>query len=152
MRLRRVLAVALAWSCAACAASGGDAARIDQSALIGTWSNPGGALLRFKTDHRVTGEGLNQALLGGSSCPDAATGHWSFFSAPNDAGTSVADDTLTRGDTIALSIRSAQGSCQLSALVHRDEPGLNLCLVQDPDSDCSADELLRLEAGPENRL
>ncbi|MEU1229395.1 hypothetical protein [Streptomyces sp. NPDC005828] len=91
----------------------------------------------------MTGERLNSAMLGGTLCPDAATGRWSFFSSPDDAGSSFADDALTSGDTVSLSIDSPEDSCLLSALVRRDEQGLNLCLVEDPDSDCSADELLR---------
>jgi hypothetical protein len=94
----------------------------------------------------MTGESLNSAMLGGTSCPDAVTGHWSFFSAPDEAGSSFADDALTSGDTVSLSIGSPKDSCLLSALVRRDEHGLSLCLVADPDSDCSAEELLRLES------
>lgn len=145
MRRWPALVVALAWACVACADAGGDAARIDQSALVGEWSSLGGGLLHLRADHGMTGESLNSAMLGGTSCPDAATGHWSFFSSPNDAGSSFADDALTSGDTVSLRIDSPKDSCLLSALVRRDERGFNLCLVEDPDSDCSAEELLRLE-------
>ncbi|MCX5174603.1 hypothetical protein [Streptomyces virginiae] len=99
----------------------------------------------------MTGENLTSAMLGGTSCPDAATGRWSFFSSPNDAGSSFADDALTSGDTVSLRIDDPKDSCLLSALVRRDERGLNLCLVEDPDSDCSAEELLRLESVPAER-
>lgn len=145
------LVAALAWACVACADAGGDAARIDQSELAGEWSSPGGALLRLRADRSMTGESLNSAMLGGTSCPDAATGHWSFFSAPDEEGSSFADDALTSGDTVSLRIVSPKNSCLLSALVRRDERGLNICLVEDPDSDCSAEELLRLEPVPAER-
>lgn len=99
----------------------------------------------------MTGENLNSAIFGTTSCPDAATGHWRFFSSPNGAGSSFADDALTSGDTVSLRIDYPKDSCLLSAMVRRDERGLNLCLVADPDSDCSAEELLRLESVPTER-
>ncbi|MFE1369741.1 hypothetical protein ACFW84_36650 [Streptomyces anulatus] len=56
----------------------------------------------------------------------------------------MADDALTSGTTVALSIDNAEDTCLLSAEVRRDEQGVNLCLVVDPDSSCSlAKELLR---------
>lgn len=91
----------------------------------------------------MTGESLNSAMLGGTQCPDTAAGHWLFFSTPDDTGSSFADDKFTSGDYIALPIDDPKASCLLSALIRRDEHGLNLCLVEDPDSDCSAKELLR---------
>ncbi|MEU6765747.1 hypothetical protein ABZ916_24915 [Streptomyces sp. NPDC046853] len=90
----------------------------------------------------MSGEKLHKALLGGTECPDTAAGHWSFFSTPDAKGTSFADDDITRGDTIALDI-DAHDPCLLLALIRRDEQGLNLCLTEDIDSDCSAAELLR---------
>ncbi|MFE7333036.1 hypothetical protein ACFU8W_51335 [Streptomyces sp. NPDC057565] len=93
----------------------------------------------------MTGERLNSAMLGGTSCPDAATGHWSFFSSPDKAGSMFADDRFTSGDTISVRIDDPKDSCLLSVQVRRDEHGLNLCLVEDLDSGCSAEELLRLE-------
>ncbi|MEV7416068.1 hypothetical protein [Streptomyces sp. NPDC089919] len=99
----------------------------------------------------MTGERLNSAMLGGTSCPDAATGRWSFFSSPDAAGSMFADDGLTSGDTVSLSIDPPEGFCLMSALVQRDEQGFNLCLVEDLDSGCSAEELLRLRSARENR-
>ncbi|MGW0902963.1 hypothetical protein [Streptomyces sp. NPDC002853] len=93
----------------------------------------------------MTGESLNSAMLGGTSCPDAATGNWSFFSAPDEAGSSFEDKALTSGDSVSLTIESPKDSCLLSAQVMRDEQGLNLCLVEDPDFGCTAEELLRRE-------
>ncbi|WP_426402831.1 hypothetical protein ACN9M0_00380 [Streptomyces sp. R-07] len=93
----------------------------------------------------MTGERLNSAMLGGTSCPDAATGHWSFFSSPDKAGSMFADDRFASGDTISVRIDDPKDSCLLSVQVRRDEHGLNLCLVEDLDSGCSAEELLRLE-------
>ncbi|MFD9796809.1 hypothetical protein ACFWXK_38350 [Streptomyces sp. NPDC059070] len=94
----------------------------------------------------MTGESLNRAMLGGTSCPDTAAGHWSFYSSANDAGSMFADDALTSGDAISLRIDDPKGSCLLSAQVRRDGRGLNLCLVEDFDSSCSAEELLRRES------
>ncbi|CAM5520958.1 hypothetical protein SAVIM338S_03937 [Streptomyces avidinii] len=99
----------------------------------------------------MTGESLTSAMLGGTSCPAAATGRWSFFSPPDEAGSSFADDALTSGDTVSLRIEDPKDSCLLSALVRRDERGLSLCLAEDPDSDCSPEELLRLEPAPPER-
>ncbi|WP_405496466.1 hypothetical protein [Streptomyces sp. NBC_00096] len=93
----------------------------------------------------MTGEALNSAMLGGTSCPDAATGHWSFYGAPTAAGSMFADEAFTSGDTVALSIEDPEGACLMSAQVRRDGRGFNLCLVEDPDSGCSEEELLRLE-------
>ncbi|MEU1436374.1 hypothetical protein ABZ438_20110 [Streptomyces sp. NPDC005786] len=93
----------------------------------------------------MTGESLNSAMLGGTPCPDTAAGRWLFFSTPDDTGSSFADDKITSGDINALDIDEPKTSCLLSALIRRDEQGLNLCLVEDPDSDCSFKELLRRE-------
>ncbi|MFE9559362.1 hypothetical protein ACFYMW_39550 [Streptomyces sp. NPDC006692] len=93
----------------------------------------------------MAGEHLNSAMLGGTSCPDTATGHWSFFSSPDKAGSMFADDRFTSGDTISVRIDDPKDSCLLSVQVRRDKHGLNLCLAEDLDSDCSAEELLRLE-------
>ncbi|MFI1401100.1 hypothetical protein [Streptomyces sp. NPDC020681] len=90
----------------------------------------------------MTGTELHNAMLGGTSCPESVTGQWSFFSSPTDAGLSVADASLSGGDTIALTTAGTE-ECLLSAQVRRDEQGFNLCLVQDPDSGCSTEELLR---------
>ena len=139
------LAAVLACVCAGCAGAGGEAARIDQSALAGVWGNPAGARLHLGADRSMTGESLNSAMLGGTQCPDTAAGHWLFFSTPDDTGSSFADDKFTSGDYIALPIDDPKASCLLSALIRRDEQGLNLCLVEDPDSDCSVKELLRRE-------
>ncbi|MFI1176740.1 hypothetical protein [Streptomyces melanogenes] len=93
----------------------------------------------------MTGERLKSAMLGGTSCPSAATGHWSFFSSPDKAGFMFADDRFTSGDAISVRIDDPKDSCLLSVQVRRDEHGLSLCLVEDFDSGCSAEELLRLE-------
>lgn len=139
-----VLLATLAWASVACANAGGEAARVDQSALTGEWSNSGGERLLLGADRTMAWEGLNSAVLGGSSCPNAAVGHWTFFGPPDNEGTSLADDALTSGTTVALSIDNAEDTCLLSAEVRRDEQGVNLCLVVDPDSSCSlAKELLR---------
>ncbi|MFE2093532.1 hypothetical protein [Streptomyces sp. NPDC059460] len=101
----------------------------------------------------MTGESLNSAMLGGTQCPDTAAGHWSFFGSPDATGTSFADEDFTSGDHIALTIDDPRTPCLLSALIQRDGQGLNLCLVEDPDSDCSAKELLRREpATPPGRV
>ncbi|MFF8603814.1 hypothetical protein ACF065_31330 [Streptomyces sp. NPDC015232] len=134
-----------AWACAGCANAGGEAAHVGEAALAGTWSNAAGAHLRLEADRRMAGEGLKRALLGGTDCPDAIAGHWSFFSAPNDDGMSFAGDQFTSGDQISLTFGNPEVSCLLSALIRRDAQGLSLCLVEDPDSDCSAEELLRAE-------
>ncbi|MET7365711.1 hypothetical protein ABZS61_07750 [Streptomyces sp. NPDC005566] len=75
-----------------------------------------------------------------------AAGHWSFFSSPDDTGTSFADDDFTSGDHMALTIGDQKTPCLLRAQIRHDGQGLNLCLVEDPDSDCSAEELLRPES------
>ena len=93
----------------------------------------------------MTGESIHKAMLGGTSCADAVVGTWTFFSPPDDIGSSFADDRLTSGNHIALTTGDPETSCLLSALIRRDAQGLNLCLVEDPDSDCSAKELLRRE-------
>jgi len=139
------LAAMFAWACAGCANAGGEAARVGEAALAGTWSNAAGAHLRLEADREMAGEGLKRALLGGTDCPDAIAGHWSFFSAPDDDGMSFVDDQFTSGDHIALTFGDPEVSCPLSALIRRDAQGLNLCLVEDPDSDCSTEELLRPE-------
>ncbi|MGW0117877.1 hypothetical protein [Streptomyces sp. NPDC003327] len=140
-----VLVAALAWVCVACADAGGDAAHVDRSTLAGEWSSPGGARLHLGADLSMTGERLHSAMLGGTSCPDAATGHWSFYSPPDETGTAFADDGFTSGDTLSLRIDDPSVSCLLSVRVRRDEHGLNLCLLEDLDSGCSAEELLRSE-------
>ncbi|MFF8387092.1 hypothetical protein ACF053_26070 [Streptomyces kanasensis] len=142
------LAALLAWSSVACTA-GGDTASIDQARLVGPWTNEAGARLVFEADRRATGTELGSALPGSFSCPDSLSGTWSFYSAPTDEGFSAADASLTSGDTVNISTTSMEDHCSLSAVVRRDEHGYNLCLVVDPDSDCSFnDELLR-PAGPE---
>ncbi|WP_228978524.1 hypothetical protein [Streptomyces sp. DH12] len=144
------LAALLAWSSVACTA-GGDTASIDQATLAGPWTNEAGARLVFEADRRATGTDLGSALPGTLSCPDSLSGTWSFFSAPTDTGFSAADASLTSGDTIGISITSVEDHCSLSAVVRRDAHGYNLCLVADPDSDCSTNkELLRpAPPGPE---
>ncbi|MEU1436378.1 hypothetical protein ABZ438_20135 [Streptomyces sp. NPDC005786] len=147
MALHRIAAATIE-PAAACADAGGEAARVDQTALVGDWTNHGGARLHLGADRGVKGQDLHHALLGGTTqCPDATTGHWQFFSSPNENGSSFADDALTSGDHVALGIEGTNEPCLLSALVRRDVQGLNLCLVEDPDSGCSAGELLRLEPG-----
>ncbi|MCZ0983479.1 hypothetical protein O1L60_42445 [Streptomyces diastatochromogenes] len=56
-----------------------------------------------------------------------------------------ADDRFTSGDTVSMRIDDPKDPCLLSVQVRRDERGLDLCLAEDPDSGCSAEELLRLE-------
>lgn len=92
----------------------------------------------------MTGVGLHKAMQGGTPCPDTASGHWYFFSSPDDTGLSIADGALTKGDTVSLDIDDPTATCLLSAQIRHDGQGLNLCLVEDPDSSCSAKELLRL--------
>ncbi|WP_234314214.1 hypothetical protein [Streptomyces sp. NRRL S-575] len=120
---------------------------------MGDWTNREGARLHLSADRGMTGQGLHHALLGNTTrCPDAATGRWRFFSSPDEHGSSFADDALTGGDDVYLDLEGTNDPCFLIALVRRDEQGLNLCLVEDPDSDCSAEELLRLEpVAPEER-
>ncbi|MFF6995315.1 hypothetical protein ACFY93_10200 [Streptomyces sp. NPDC008313] len=137
-----LLVAALAWACVACTA-GGDEASIDRTALVGRWTNGAGAQLVFRSAHRMSGTGLHDAMLGGTSCPDSVSGKWSFFSPPDDHGTSIADASLTSGDSVALHITTPGSHCILSAQVHRDDHGFNLCLAEDPDSGCSEEELLR---------
>ncbi|MEV7675828.1 hypothetical protein [Streptomyces sp. NPDC088752] len=132
-----------AWACAGCAQAGGEDARVGEAVLAGAWSNAAGARLRLEAERDMAGEHIERALLGGTSCPDAITGRWSFFSAPDEKGASFADDRFTSGDHIALTFGDQESSCLLSALIRRDAQGLSLCLVEDPDSDCSAEELLR---------
>ncbi|MCX4821314.1 hypothetical protein OG883_15640 [Streptomyces sp. NBC_01142] len=115
--------------------------------LVGSWTNEAGARLDLEADRRMTGKELHSATPGGTSCPDTTVGRWSFFSPPNDAGTSIADEALTSGDNIALSIDDPGDSCLVSAQVRRNEQGFNLCLVQDPDISCSAEQLLRPNPG-----
>ncbi|MGW0785496.1 hypothetical protein [Streptomyces sp. NPDC002913] len=141
------LVIALAWACVACADAGGEAARVDRTALVGDWTNHGGARLHLGADRSVTGQNLHHALGGTTPCPDATTGHWRFFSSRDEKGSAFADDAFTSGDHVTLGIEGTNEPCLLSALVRRDKQGLNLCLVEDPDSGCSAGELLRLEPG-----
>ncbi|MFJ7150614.1 hypothetical protein ACIQVT_20815 [Streptomyces sp. NPDC100445] len=137
------LAVVLAGTCVACADAGGAAASMREAEAVGTWSNAAGARLTLGSDRRMAGTGLHSALLGGTSCPDAVTGHWAFFGPLDATNSSYADDSFASGDTLALDVRSPQDACLLSAQVRRDGRGLDLCLVEDPDSGCSAGELLR---------
>ncbi|MFD7561050.1 hypothetical protein ACFV9E_42025, partial [Streptomyces sp. NPDC059835] len=65
----------------------------------------------------MTGESLNSAMLGGTSCPDTVAGHWNFYSLPNDAGSMFADDAFNSGDTVSLRIDDPKDSCLLSARV-----------------------------------
>ncbi|MFJ4862165.1 hypothetical protein [Streptomyces sp. NPDC088748] len=143
-RLHRGLAVGvvLAWASVACAA-GGDEASMDRTALVGTWTSETGARLTLGADRRVTGTDLRKALLGGSTCTDSASGEWSFYTAPDKAGSTHVDDSLTSGQQIAIGGDGMIGNCLLSAVVRKDERGFNLCLVVDPDSACSGKELLR---------
>ncbi|MEU1116677.1 MULTISPECIES: hypothetical protein [unclassified Streptomyces] len=142
------MGVALAWACVACAQAGGESTRVDQSAVAGEWSNAGGARLHLGADRAMTWSHLKSAMLGGTSCPETAAGHWQFFSPPNAHGSSFTDEALTRGDEISLDVDGSDSPCLLSALVRRDGKGLDLCLVEDPDSDCSDEELLRREPTP----
>ncbi|WP_418955253.1 hypothetical protein [Streptomyces tritici] len=137
------LAAFAAWACTGYAGAGGEAARVDGSALMGTWTNAAGARLDLKPEWRMQGEGLHDALAEGTSCPETVAGRWTFFSAPDHAGSSLADGRTTSGDHVALMVDELDTPCALSAMVRRDGQGLNLCLVEDPDSDCSAEELLR---------
>ncbi|MFE5795966.1 hypothetical protein ACFQ8C_25790 [Streptomyces sp. NPDC056503] len=124
---------------------------MDEAALTGTWGNAAGAHLRLEAHREMAGEGLTRALLGGTQCPDAIAGRWSFFSTPDDDGMSFVDDRFTSGDRIALTFGDPETSCLLSALIRRDAQGLSLCLVEDPDADCSAEELLRAEPAKPNK-
>ncbi|MGW2563842.1 hypothetical protein ACWCXB_32375 [Streptomyces sp. NPDC001514] len=137
------LAAVLIGACAACTDSGGEAPSIEGAALVGSWTNEAGARLTLDTDRQMTGTKLHEAILGGTSCPDSIAGQWAFFSPPDDRGTSHADHAFTRGDAVALRFDDQEKTCLLSAQVHRDEQGFNLCLMEDPDSECSAQELLR---------
>ncbi|MFF9089131.1 hypothetical protein ACF1BE_22440 [Streptomyces sp. NPDC014991] len=137
------LAAVLVGACAACADAGGRTASMRESEALGGWTNAAGARLTLGADRRMAGTALHNAMLGGTSCPDAVTGHWAFFGPLGDANTVYADDSFTSGDIIDLDIRSSEGACLMSAQVHRDARGFSLCLVEDPDSGCSARELLR---------
>ncbi|MFJ8015565.1 hypothetical protein [Streptomyces sp. NPDC096339] len=135
------LVAALAWACSGCANAGGEAAWIDQTELVGEWSNPGGASLHLGADRVVSGRSLHSAMLGGTRCPDAMEGHWSFYS-PVEGHITYVDAAFTSGDHVNLAVKGEARPCGLSALIRRNGQGINLCLVEDPDSDCSAEELL----------
>ncbi|MEU3861072.1 hypothetical protein AB0F03_27510 [Streptomyces sp. NPDC028722] len=137
------LAAVLVGACAACVNAGGGVASMREPEAVGGWTNAAGARLTLAADRRMAGTALHNALLGGTSCPDAVTGHWAFFGPVDDTGTSYADASFASGDTIALEITSPAGACLLSAQVRRDERGFDLCLTEDLDSGCSARELLR---------
>ncbi|WP_329116317.1 hypothetical protein [Streptomyces sp. NBC_01465] len=139
------LAAGLLWVCTACVSPGGPAAVVDQSELVGAWSSPTGAHLYLGADRTMSGTSMKKGLLGGTHCPDVVAGRWIFFTAPNEHGGSFGDETLTSGDTIALDMDAEDDPCLLSALIREDDKGVSLCLVEDPDSDCSAEELLRKE-------
>ncbi|MFD7561223.1 hypothetical protein ACFV9E_42930, partial [Streptomyces sp. NPDC059835] len=66
-------------------------------------------------------------------------------------GSMFADDAFNSGDTVSLRIDDPKDSCLLSARVRRDGQGINLCLVEDLDSGCSAEELLRLDQASAGR-
>ncbi|MGW6055454.1 hypothetical protein [Streptomyces sp. NPDC055189] len=91
----------------------------------------------------MSGEKLDSTLEEGTDCPDTAAGHWSFFTTPDDNGSSFADEDLTSGYDISLDVDDAPEFCFLSAMIRRDEQGLNLCLTDTPDYVCSAEDLLR---------
>lgn len=121
-------------------------AQADASDLVGTWTNAGGARLSLRADRSLSAQGVRGSVRGGTSCTDTLTGRWAFYGPSDAKGQARPDARLTRGGRVDLADRAPDpASCTLSALVRRDGQALALCLVEDPDTPCSDEELLRPE-------
>ncbi len=102
--------------------------------MVGDWGSGSGARLHVAADHSATVSGLDPATLP-SGCPTVAT----------DAAWKLERSKTARKDTFSLQLSpQASTSCYVDATVKRDDDGLNLCLVTDPDQSCVEEkELLR---------
>lgn len=144
----RVTAVlgCLVLACTSCAGAGGEATVIQQVDLVGDWGNAAGARVHVAADHSLTASGINHAVPDFRCSTRMTAGRWRFYVQDGSPQTFTASDSATEGEsfTVAADIASSTGElCDLEAQVHRDDQGFNICLVMDPDQNCTAEELLR---------
>lgn len=113
---------------------GGDAVMVEQADMVGDWASSSGARLHVAADHSATADGLDPVWLP-FGCP---------ITAAKAAWTLERSEKYKKDDfNLTLNPRSSS-SCYVYATVKRDDAGLNLCLIFDPDSTCTQEkELLR---------
>ncbi|MFI2302879.1 hypothetical protein ACH5AL_29165 [Actinacidiphila glaucinigra] len=151
----RTAVAALFWvGIAGCAGAGGPSSRIEQGELVGVWSNSAGARLEFGLDHGFSATGLNHALPYDGCAATVTAGRWQFYV---PVGTSSSDfdasESATAGKSLSLKMSDKFDTfeCDLEADIQQDSSGLNLCLVQDPDQTCTAEELVRKDTASRAR-
>ncbi|MGW6949143.1 hypothetical protein [Streptomyces xanthophaeus] len=117
---------------------------IQQSELVGDWSNTTGARVHVSADHNFSANGISHAVPD-YKCRTEMAGTWKFWVQAGSPTTFAASDSATEGKSFVVSVNadSSASWCDLQGQVQRDDQGFNICLVLDLDQSCTEDELLR---------
>lgn len=138
----------LTTSCMSGLAAGVWAAEIRADQLTGRWTSGSGTSLTFREDHTfasVRPAGMPAA----SHCDDPsvlASGRWAFEVFPEEGGFGAPDEDVTRGSV--LSLRSANGDCEVEAYLFGDEDDPVLCPTDDTDVGCPDEDYLKRGQAP----
>ncbi|MFJ3789477.1 hypothetical protein [Kitasatospora sp. NPDC090091] len=122
--------------------AGGSSFEATQDDILGTWTNQKGAHLVIEAGGTFRSDRITKAVSLQDGCAQAlAAGKWLLL---NDQ-THVARTSDPKGSGISLmpSGKGEQLACGISASIKKDDGGMNLCLVEDPDQTCGDEQLLR---------
>ncbi|MFI8180995.1 hypothetical protein OG539_07425 [Actinacidiphila glaucinigra] len=127
------------------------AAEIPADQLTGRWTSGSGTSLTFREDHTFIGV-RPAGMPSASHCADPsvlASGRWAFEVFPEEGGFGTPDEAATRGSVVSL--RSADGDCEVTAYLFGDEDDPVLCPTDDTDVGCPEEDYLKREqAAPES--
>ncbi|MFF0219476.1 hypothetical protein [Streptomyces vinaceus] len=117
---------------------------IQQTELVGDWSNAEGAKVHVSAGHNFSASGIKQTVPD-YKCPTEMAGTWRFRAQNGPPTSFVASESATEGESFVVSVNadSSAGWCDLQGQVQHDDQGFSICLVMDLDQSCTADELLR---------
>ncbi|MFD0346445.1 hypothetical protein ACFQ0M_10800 [Kitasatospora aburaviensis] len=124
--------------------AGGSSFEASQDDILGTWTNQKGAHLVIESGGTFRTEKITKAVSLHGGCDQAlTTGKWLLLGDQTRVAT-----TSAPGSAISLMPSGNGGSdeqrgCSISASVQKDDDGMNLCLVEDPDQTCGDEQLLR---------
>ncbi|SNS69274.1 hypothetical protein SAMN05216252_107437 [Actinacidiphila glaucinigra] len=138
-----VVACMLTTSCTGGLAAAVWAAEIPADQLTGRWTSGSGTSLTFREDHTfssVRPAGMPSA----THCVDPsvlASGRWAFEVFPEEGGFGTYDETAMRGSVVSL--RFADGGCEVTAYLFGDEDDPVLCPTDDTDIGCPEEDYLK---------
>ncbi|MEN8655018.1 hypothetical protein ABCR94_31630 [Streptomyces sp. 21So2-11] len=121
---------------AACAAEP-ELTTVQESKIVGAWSEGSGTQITFRADRTFDASKLNIGSRLYDGCPSgAASGSWAFFVDEGEPGGSVfASEEATSGESLVLTFQEVpQGDCVIT--LNAVDGGKALCASDDPDFSC----------------